>query len=65
MLTFIYICNSSIQCSNIINIFKMLNLKELQLSHDVEIRWSSTFLMINKALKLKEVCNIYIYVLNY
>jgi hypothetical protein len=44
--------------SNFIDIPKILDIKELQLIYDMDTRWSLTFLMINRALKLKKVYNI-------
>ena len=46
---------SSLQRQYFLDVLKALKIKDLQLLRDVDTRWSSTLLMIERALLLHEV----------
>lgn len=54
----IQIRSSSLRRQGFSDILNDLGFKDLQLIRDVDTRWSSTLLMISRALELQMVCSI-------
>ena len=59
LLIILQIRASSLRKQSFARILEAMEQKALQLLHDVETRWSSTYLMIDRAILLRGVCDIY------
>jgi len=55
----IQVRSSSIRRQYLTSVLEILNQKNLQLLRDIDIRWSSTLLMIERALLLREVIRFF------